>query len=33
VARWDVYELIGRVLDHLPAPRQQMVLAARTRRR
>jgi len=25
VARWDVYELIGRVLDHLPAPRQQMV--------
>jgi hypothetical protein len=25
VARWDVYELIGRVLDHLPAPRQQQV--------
>jgi len=25
VARWDVYELIGRVLDHLPAPNQQMV--------
>ncbi len=25
VARWDVYELIGRVLDHLPPPRQQMV--------
>ncbi|MGD8329802.1 MAG: transposase [Acidobacteriota bacterium] len=25
VARWDVYELIGRVLDHLPASNQQMV--------
>jgi hypothetical protein len=25
VARWDVYELIARVLDHLPAPNQQMV--------
>ncbi|MGD8818205.1 MAG: transposase [Acidobacteriota bacterium] len=25
VTRWDVYELIGRVLDHLPAPNQQMV--------
>jgi hypothetical protein len=25
VARWDVYELIGRVLDHLPAPNQQKV--------
>jgi len=25
VARWDVYELIGRVLDHLPPPRQQLV--------
>ena len=24
VARWDVYELIARVLDHLPAPNQQM---------
>jgi hypothetical protein len=24
VARWDVYELIVRVLDHLPAPNQQM---------
>jgi hypothetical protein len=23
VARWDVYELIARVLDHLPAPNQQ----------
>ena len=25
VARWDVLELIARVLDHLPRPRQQMV--------
>ena len=25
VARWDVYELIARVLDHLPPPRQQLV--------
>jgi len=25
VARWDVYELIARVLDHLPSPRQQLV--------
>ena len=25
VARWDVYELIGRVLDHLPPPRHQLV--------
>ena len=25
VACWDVYELIARVLDHLPAPNQQMV--------
>jgi hypothetical protein len=25
VARWDVYELIARVLDHLPAPNQQIV--------
>jgi hypothetical protein len=25
VARWDVYELVARVLDHLPAPNQQMV--------
>jgi hypothetical protein len=25
VARWDVYELIARVLDHVPAPNQQMV--------
>jgi hypothetical protein len=25
VARWDVYELIARVLDHLPAPHQQLV--------
>jgi hypothetical protein len=25
LARWDAYELIGRVLDHLPAPNQQMV--------
>ena len=25
VARWDVFELIARVLDHLPRPRQQMV--------
>jgi len=25
VARWDVYELIGRVLDHLPESNQQMV--------
>jgi hypothetical protein len=25
VARWNVYELIARVLDHLPAPNQQMV--------
>ncbi len=25
VARWDVYELIARVLDHLPPPRHQLV--------
>jgi hypothetical protein len=25
VARWDVYELIPRVLDHLPAPNQHVV--------
>jgi len=25
VAHWDVYELIVRVLDHLPPPRQQLV--------
>nr|NIW37707.1 hypothetical protein [Gemmatimonadota bacterium] len=25
VARWDAFELIARVLDHLPRPRQQMV--------
>ena len=25
MARWDVYELIARVLDHLPAPRQQLL--------
>ena len=24
-ARWDVYELIARVLDHLPPPRHQLV--------
>jgi hypothetical protein len=24
VARWDVYEPIARVLNHLPAPNQQM---------
>ena len=25
VARWDLYELIARVLDHLPPPRRQLV--------